>query len=112
MVLQSFVFLDETSANGTSNPLGNTNGTTLTFEVVDLSIAQSGVSIQVEGKTDSKNDNWTPIAIINRKKLSVLETVIESGNYFAPITGLSSVRVVNNGTVGEVRVYGRITAEV
>lgn len=110
MVLQSFVFLDETSTDGTSNPLGNTNGTTLTFEVVDLST--EGVSIRVEGKTDSKNDNWTPVATVSYKKLQILETVVEEGNYFAPITGLSSVRVVNNNTVGTVRVYGRITAEV
>lgn len=110
MVIQSFVFLDENSQTSTSTSLGNTNGTLLTLEVIALT--EDEVSVVVEGRTEVGEDNWTSLGVIGAKKLNVLEIIVEDGNYFIPINGISSIRVVNNGTVGTVRVFGKVTNEV
>lgn len=102
-ILQSFVFLDNTSTQAIGNSLSIINGNQITLEVTGTT-----ASVTMEAITDIDSTTWTPIAVINCQTLKVVETITAVGNYIIPVSGLSAIRAKNTGTIGSVKVFGKL----
>lgn len=102
-VLERFVFLDNTSTTDTSNNLSISNAEQVVVEVS----GGTNVSLEFQGQVDFDANNFTKLSAINMEKLSVDETITNNGIYTIPTVGIHYLRCVNNGTVGDVKVYGK-----
>lgn len=111
MVLQRYTFLDEKSTTNVSQPMVNSNeGVALDLQVTDLS--GSGVNVDLECRADMTNPNeWHKVGAISLLNYKIYKTITESGLYQISLDGLMYCRVINNGPVGSVKVYGALTAE-
>ena len=106
MTRQDFLFLDSTSG-AASNELRVTEGSEeLTLQVELLS--GSSCSLTVMGRTDILADAWQPLFAIDLSHLDAVTEIVEDGIYSIPVGGIMGVKIVNGGTVGAVKAYGRI----
>ena len=103
MYLQDFVFLDDSSTTGTSNPLlVNSKAETIKLSVEGANT----LDITVQGKVDIKSATFFDLAVINLSDFSTSESITASGLYAVDAQGIKEIRVVNGGTAGSVKVMG------
>ena len=102
MAYKDFLFLDERNTSEYSNILVNIDGSVLVLEVNGTS-----VNIQVEGKIDNKEENWTILGGIKQGSLTKTSTITSSGQYMIVCLGSQKIRIKDNSaTKGEVKVFG------
>ena len=111
MVLQRCVFLDKDSKTNTSEPMANSNeGVGLDLQVTDLT--GNGVNIVIECRADMANKNeWHRVGAISLLDYKIYDNITQEGLYQISMDGIMYCRIVNNGEVGGVKVYGSLTAD-
>lgn len=110
MVTQTFLFLDENST-ATSNTLVVSNGRNLTLSVASTTSPVGAVSIAIYGKVDVNSDEVYVLGCINKDTLVTVSGttgIAETGIYTLDVTGISQIYIQNNGTAGDVKVFGKL----
>lgn len=104
--LSTFIFFDETSTETMSNPMINSNkGEELIIQVIG-----DDVDLIMYGVADVKSDERVPMGCINLSTYDVASEITEAGIYSIATSGISRFYCENNGTVGGVKVYGKLLA--
>lgn len=106
MTRQDFLFLNAKSG-GESKVLRVTEGSAdMTLQVELLS--GSSCNLTVLGQTDILANEWEPIFAVDLTHLDAVTEITQEGIYSIPVGGIMGVKIVNSGTAGAVKAYGRI----
>ena len=97
MILKPFLFLDENDTTGESNPLNVMGADQLTISVE----ASGAVDLTVYGKLDNQSAEWHELGGISLIDYESASPIDSTGVYTA-------VKIVNNGTAGNCKVFGNL----
>lgn len=107
-ILQDFVFFDETSTSGTSNPFRLPYDTSaLTVQVEGLS-AGNTATITFYGTTETADSPvaWEPLSVINNAGYEVTDDVSKNGIYSIGGAGIRQIRAFAQAAlVGTAKVH-------
>lgn len=106
MVLQSFLFLDDSDSTGESNPLVCTGGKQLALYV--SSDGADPIDLNVLGQIDL-DGYYESIGVIKASDFSTASYISDEGIYLVPVNGITRVKIENNETPGSVKVFGNLT---
>lgn len=105
--LQSFIFFENADGNAVSNELGSPNRSSQL--ILQVSGGAVGLTMEVQGVTDTNHGDFQSLAVINLNQLSKATNITGDGIYAVPMDGVSRVRceikAINGGTV---TAYGRL----
>lgn len=104
MILSGFLFLDENDTTGESNAFSCGAGKRLALSVEKLE--STTIDITVKGKVDGESDTFFDLAVTDASDLSTAASISDEGIYFVKLNGIQQVMVKNDGTAGEVKVFG------
>lgn len=107
MVLQNFLFLDDSDSTGESNPLVCTGGKQLSLNV-ELITAGENIDLDVMGQIDLNGDYHT-LGVIGASDFNTASSISAEGIYLVPVDGITRVKIANNETPGSVKVFGNLT---
>lgn len=104
MILKPFLFLDENDTTGESNPLNVMGADQLTISVE----ASGAVDLTVYGKLDNQSTEWHELGGISLIDYESASPIDSTGVYTFIVSGLTAVKIVNNGTAGNCKVFGNL----
>ena len=108
MIISGFLFLDENDTSGESNPFSCGAGKRLALSVEKLE-SNTTVDITVKGKVDCESTEFYDLAVTGASDLQTAATISDEGIYFVRLDGIQQVIVKNDGTAGEVKVFGTLS---
>lgn len=107
MTRQDFLFLDARSG-GESQELRVTEGSQEMTLQVEL-LSGSTCNLTVLGRADILEEAWQAIFAVDLTHLDAVTSITKDGIYSIPVSGIMGIKIVNGGTAGTVKAYGRVT---
>lgn len=103
-MLADFKFFDSNSTVTESNVLY------LPPNAEELVVQATGnsVDVDIEGKTDTENGDWASLALVKHEDYSLCSKIDAEAIYSAAVGGIRQIRAVNNGSAGDVTLYGTV----
>ena len=108
MIISGFLFLDENDTTGESNLFSCGAGKRLALSVEKLD-SNTTVDLTVKGKVDCESTESFDLAITGAGDLQTASSIGDEGIYFVRLDGIQQVMVKNDGTAGEVKVFGTLS---
>jgi len=104
ITLEHFEFFDSGSTLVESPVLKNLE----TAEEMILQVTGSGtINLTIKAKTEDPDATWHNISSVALNGYSVCNSITQAGLYDVPLTGISSIKITNNGSTG-ISVYGEV----
>ena len=104
----SFLFLDENDTSGESNVFYCAEGGKITVQATKVGTTTLDLSIQ--GITDVENGEFTDLALVNLSSGETAASIDDEGLFRVDLSGIAQIKVKNNGTAGNCKVFGIITS--
>ena len=106
MNLNEKIFINEASSATISDIFDNYKGDVITLQA---SGDASAFSAKLEGRSDI-NADWSELAMINLKDLSVNNAIATTDVYQSGLTGVTQIRVnLTSVSGGSVTIFGRVS---
>jgi len=99
-----FLFLDDTDTSGESQVFYCEEGMNLTLQAKNL--GSGTLDVEVKGLSDAEEDDFTVLALTDLSSGETAEKIAAEGLYRVSLDGIMQIKVVNNNTAGEVKVFG------
>lgn len=105
--LNNFKFFSNANAIAESNVLSNPNrGSQLVLEV---SGTATSFTLEVKGKVDAENTNYTNLAIINASDYSTSSAITSNGIYIIGVDGIGGIKLnLTSISGGNVTAFGKL----
>ena len=69
-------------------------------------VGSADVDVDVQGIIDKENSDFVTVSIVNHTGLKIEDSIAAEGIYSVPVNGVRQIQLVNNGSTGDVIVYG------